>query len=451
MVNEDSQSGNSDCSGSESGEKRNIVSNLRRASDRRTVLKATGLAGLTATAGCLGGGSGSSGPSGTFKIGVLAPEPEKNPIGASIANSAKLARDELNENGGVLGNDVEVIVKDTKEKPGVGKDKYQDLTVGENVDFTAGVFTSEVQLALMDSIAEQETVHMDTGAATPEASTMVKDDYDKYKYFFRTGPVNSHFLGQNMVDFASQNFSEMGWDSVYVLVEDYAWTKPVQEVVKNKLSEQGVDVKNVKRYAASTEDFSTIYDKIENSGADAAYVAMAHTGTPAILQWAKQQRPFEFGGIHVPMQLPSYYSAVKGACRYAITQNSATPTAEVTSKTVPYANAYKKNFEKFPVYTGYITYDAVHQYAQVAEDQDSRKADDIISGLEDSSFTGTAGTIRYYGKDEEYPHDVVYDKTGENGVQPLWLQWQEKSGSGSQVAIFPDDIATGSYKTPPWI
>lgn len=451
MVNERSQSTDSGCSGNERGEKRNIVRRTRGAADRRTVLKATGLAGLTATAGCLGGGGG-GGPTGPLKVGVLAPHTgTENPIGNSIARSAELAAEQLNEDGGVMGNDVEVVIETTNEEPQRGKDKYQELAVGESVDFTTGVFTSEVLLNLMDSIASQGKVHMTAGAATPEAATMVKDDYEQYKYWFRTGPINAHYLGANMVDFAEANFSSMGWESVYVLVEDYKWTEPVQEVVGNRLADAGVDVVGSKRYAGGTKDFSTIYDQVEGSEADAAFVAMAHTGSAAIVQWAKQQRQFEFGGIHVPMQLPSYWGLVNGACRFGVTQNTATPNSEITSKTVPYADAYHEKVGKYPVYTGYIAFDAVKQYAQAVENAESRDPDDVVSELEGMSYTGTAGTLRYYGQDADYPHDVVYDENGEDGVRPLWLQWQQGGESGEQVAIHPDSVSSGSYEKPPWV
>jgi len=454
MVNEGSQNDGGRCSGNEAEGERNIVSSVRANADRRTFLKGTGAVGLAASAGCLGGSSSGDAPSGAFKVGVLTSHTgTENPIGNSIARSAELAAEELNANGGVLGNDVEVSVKTTNEQPQRGKTKYEELTVSENVDFTTGVFTSEVLLNLMDSIASQQKVHMTAGAATPEASTMLKDDYEKYKYWFRTGPVNAHFLGANMVDFAEANFSDMGWDSVYVLTEDYTWTEPVDEVLRNQLADAGVEVAGMKRYAGETSDFSTIYDQVEASGADAAFVAMAHSGSTAIVQYAKQQRPFAFGGIHVPMQLPSYWGLVNGACAFGVTQNTATPQSEITEKTVPYAEAYKGKVGKYPVYTGYIAYDAVMQYAAAAESADSRNPDDVVAELESSSFTGTAGTLRYYGKDEEYPHDIVYDESGENGVRPLWLQWKpnENGDGGSQTAIYPDSLASGSYDSPPWV
>ncbi|MFD1512348.1 ABC transporter substrate-binding protein [Halomarina rubra] len=444
---------------------------------RRAFLKATGagVAGVT-LAGCVntgdggdeggdGGGGGTDGGGGgggsdgnttgtttgtasggnlpsSVKVGVLAPEPGTNPIGASIAQGAELAAMQLNEEGS--GPEFEVVVKDTKEKPDVGRSKYQELTLSEEVDLTTGIFTSEVLLAVLDDISSQQTVHMTTGAATPEASARVNEDYENYKYHFRTGPLNAYQLGVNMVDFLSAKQSDLGWESVAVLVEDYEWTKPVSQALDDNLSDSGVEIAMRERYASGQENFTPIYDQVESSGADAAFIAMAHTGTPAVVQWAKEQRPFEFGGIHVPMQLPSYYEATSGACNFGVTQNSATPKSEVTDKTVPFAESYNEEFGSYPVYTGYITFDAIKQYAQVIQQTGSVEADDVVSGLEQSSYTGTVGTVEYYPKDDEFAHDVVYE---EGKVNPVFMQWQD----GNQEVIYPNNLATADYAKPSWI
>ncbi|MWG35974.1 ABC transporter substrate-binding protein [Halomarina oriensis] len=435
---------------------------------RRRFLEATGagVAGVT-LAGCVStggddGGGGDGGSTGdtdsgggtttgtasggslpdTVSIGVLAPEPSSNPIGASIANAAELAVTQLNEEGS--GPEFEVSVKDTREQPDEGRSKYRELTIGEEVDMTTGIFTSEVLLAVLDDIANQQTVHMTTGAATPEASARVRDDYESYKYHFRTGPLNAYQLGVNMIDFLEAKQSDLGWESVAVLVEDYEWTKPVSQALDDEIDRAGVEVAMQERYASGTENFTPIYDQVESSDADAALIAMAHTGTPAVVQWAKQQRPFEFGGIHVPMQLPSYYEATSGACNFGVTQNSATPQSEVTEKTVPFSEAYNEQYDSYPVYTGYITFDAVKQYADVVQQAGSVEADAVVSGLEESSFLGTAGTIEYYPPDNEFAHDVVYE---EGKVDPVFQQWQD----GNQEVIYPDDLTTADYQKPSWL
>ena len=111
---------------------------------------------------------------------------------------------------------------------------------------------------------------MTTGAATPEASKRVRENYEQYKYFFRMEPINAHFLGVNMVDFVEAKAADLGWESVAVLVEDYEWTKPVSAVLDEQLGDTGVEIGLSTRYASGTENFSPIYDQVESAGVDAA-------------------------------------------------------------------------------------------------------------------------------------------------------------------------------------
>jgi branched-chain amino acid transport system substrate-binding protein len=148
------------------------------------------------------------------------------------------------------------------------------------------------------------------------------------------------------------------------------------------------------------------------------------------------------------MQLPSYYGSVNGACRYGFTQNVATPQSKITKKTLPYANAYKKQFGGYPVYTGYITFDAIKQFATVVEEKQTLSADQLISGLESGSYTGTAGTIEYYPKDHKYTHDLVYKRKAQT---PVYMQWQKKKDGGVQQVFFPNSLETGKYKQPAWL
>jgi branched-chain amino acid transport system substrate-binding protein len=108
---------------------------------RRQTIAAAGAAGAVGLAGCSGGEGGESGGGeGTsgdaadplserdeVRVGVLAPVPSENPIGASIANGAQLAVDQINEEGGVGGAELSLTVKDTKEEPQTGRSRYGEL------------------------------------------------------------------------------------------------------------------------------------------------------------------------------------------------------------------------------------------------------------------------------------------------------------------------------------
>lgn len=419
--------------------------------NRRRFLRATGASAVAAgLAGCRSSGGGGSGK---LKLGVLAPNPGKSPTGTSIKRGAELAVKQLNENGGVNGRTVELISKNTGGEASTAKQKYQTLTLGEGVQATFGVFTSEVLLTLMDQIAEQGKIHMTTGAATPLSARKVSQNYEKYKYYFRTGPLNGIQLGQNLLDFAGNMFSQMGWKSVALLAEDYEWTKPIYGMLSQELGNRGVDVALRQRYSSDTENFAPIYDDISSSGADAAFLQMAHTGVPAIVKWARDRRQWGFGGIHIPSQLPSFYRQSRGAAAYSVTQNVATPQSELTEKTQPFVQAYQGEYDSMPVYTGYITFDAVKQWANVAANEGTVDTDTVVAGLEKSSYTGTVGTIEYHNKGHRFAHDVIYSP---GKVNPVYQQWQPEDpaniqAGGKQEVIFPTEFKTADYKQPIWI
>ncbi|MEF8807786.1 ABC transporter substrate-binding protein [Natronomonas sp.] len=423
--------------------------------DRRTFLKATGAgAAGTALAGCLGDGGNGNGNGGgggvpdTITLGALGPS--DSPMGDSIFKSAELAVSEINDDGGIAGADVELSTKDTKDDPGTTRQVYQELTTGENVDLTVGIFGSEQLLSIMGNISNAQTPHLTAGAATPEAPQRVADDYEANKYWFRVGPVNSVHLGELQIQFAVDKFEDMGWDKVAFLAEDYKWTEPITSTIKEELeSKADIEVTDVKRLSEGTEDFTPVYDELEEENVDGAYTALAHIGTTALVQWAKQQREFGFGGIHVPTQLPSFYEATEGAAISTFSQTTATANSEVTDKTVPYASAYEEEYDSLPVYTGYSAYDAVYIAKEAIESAESVNGADLVSTLEeDISFTGTSGVIEFNGPDEEFPHDVRF---GEDYAQGVYFQWQaNEDGEGEQRVLWPDRLAETEYQSPPW-
>lgn len=412
---------------------------------RRSFLKTTGTGvAVAAAAGCLGDLGGSGGGLGdTIKVGAMGPA--DSPFGSSILRTAELAGAQFNADDGIGGAEVEVITKDTKDDPGTTRSVYQELIEGENVDLTVGIFGSENLLAILPNIAQNDVLHLSTGAATPEATRKVSEDYDRFKTYFRVGPVNSNFLGQSMVQFAGDMFDEMGWQRVAFVAEDFKWTQPLSDIVPGSLQDEvAADVVVNQRISEGTEDFTPVYDELESEDVDGAFTALAHIGSVSLVQWAKQARPFGYGGIHVPAQLVAYYDAVEGAAESVFTQTSATPRTELTDKTVPYAEAFNERFESFPVYSGFISSDAMELFRIVAEEANSTSGEDLVPLIEDISYVGTTGTVEFYGRDHEFTHDV---KFGREFVQPVYIQWQ----AGEQEVLWPPRHATSSYQPPVWL
>ncbi|MEF8829617.1 MAG: ABC transporter substrate-binding protein, partial [Haloarcula sp.] len=392
-----------------------------------------------------GGGS----VSGPIDIGLLAPLPGSFPGGTAMANAGEMAAEELNANGGVAGADVNVIVKDTELDPSQARTGYQELILQDEVDMTTGVYSSESFLNIMDVIADNQVLHMSSAAITPQMNNRVGEDYERYKYLIRVGPPNGFNLGRNMVDFIEDRFSEMGWNRVGLLVEDIEGFVDQVNTVRDGLENSDVELVEDISFSSGQEDFTSIYDRFENSDVDGAFVFMATVGTQALVQWEQQERPFGFGGLNAPMTAPGYWDAVDGACQYAWTYASACATSEITEKTKPFVEGYNERYGANPGYLGYTTYDAIKMWAQAVENTGTLNQEDLISEVESMSYTGVTGVIEIQGTDDEYPHDPVF---GDDYVKPIKFQWQEdEDGGGIQKTIWPSDVQTGEYQKPPWI
>lgn len=422
---------------------------------RRQFLKvvSTG-AVMTGLAGCIDSGSndGSGGDGsleGPIKIGTLSPTKEQV-YGVTIPNGARIAVEELNKNGGVLDKEIELVVKNTEGDAQTAKSKYRELALQDEVDLILGPLASESSINVMSEIASHQTVTMNPAASTERIIDQVNKDYDSYKYLFRVGHINSYHQAINMLDFAEQYFGEMGWDSVAYISEGRSWSETQHDVISDQLADVvDAEVTEILRYSGDTEDFTSIYDRIEESGADGMFASTAYKTVTAVSQWAKQQRPFGFVGNHTGLMPSMIYSALEGAAEYSASLSlGSVPGVEFTDRTGPFQETYSQKYDGYPSYPAYSSYDSVLMFAKAVEEANSLQPESTISKLESMVFDGSSGVIEFYGPDSDYRHDTMY---GPDRVYPVWFQWQKQNGSGKQVPIWPEEYATSEYQKPSWI
>lgn len=420
--------------------------------NRRQFLKVIGASGImTGVTGCTDMGSNNDGGGdidGRIKIGTLSPTQEQI-FGVAMPNGAKVAAEEINENGGVVGGDLEVVAKNTENDPQKAQSLYRELVLEEQVDVVLGPMGSEAAINLLPVVAEQEVLTINTGAGSERICQSVGEDYEKYKYQFSTGPLNGHYQGVNMLDFAEAYFSNLPWDRVAYVSEGRAWSEAQHKMISEELANTvDMEVTEIIRYSGDTEDFTSVYDRVEESGADGMFSSTAYTTVTAVTQWAKQQRPFGFLGNHTSLMPSNIYGALEGTPKFTASVNyGSVPGVEVGPKTLEFQDLYDEKYGGNPTFTAYNAYDAVHMFAKAVKNTESLSTSETIPELEGMSHGGAAGTIEFYGEGETYRHDVKY---GEDLYNPVWFQWKEQDGNGVQVPIWPDDVAEGEYVQPSW-
>ena len=127
----------------------------------------------------------------TIKIGVS--QPLTGAFAASgnyVAWGARIAEEEINKAGGVLGKKLEVIARDDGGKPGDAVKIAEEMVVKDKVVMIGGTFLSHIGLAVTDFAAQQKVFFL---AAEPLADQIVWEKGNRYTFRLRAS-TNSQAL-----------------------------------------------------------------------------------------------------------------------------------------------------------------------------------------------------------------------------------------------------------------
>src|SRR6201982_2367074 len=129
-----------------------------------------------------------SGPAGaqTIKIGVN--EPLTGAFAASgtyVVNGAKIAADEINAKGGVLGKKIELVIEDNKSNPTEAAAVAEKLINSDKTPVMMGAWGSSLTLAVMPKLMEYET------PMGVETSSSGKITTSGNPYIFRISPPSA--------------------------------------------------------------------------------------------------------------------------------------------------------------------------------------------------------------------------------------------------------------------
>ncbi|MDB5532388.1 MAG: transporter substrate-binding protein, partial [Hyphomicrobiales bacterium] len=271
----------------------------------------------------------------TIKIGV--PTSVQLQVGRGTQNAAKLAAEEINAKGGVLGRKLEIVVADETENPEQGIAAIKKLTADDKVNVLIGGYTSGVTLAQLPHISSAKTIYIGVGAASPAITAKVKSDYDNYKYIFRAFPINAAHQARALVDFINGKLKgEMKLGKIAIVGENAKWVQDLVPILKKGATDGGTEVKLAEFFDTSTSDFSPLFAKVKDSGAQYLIVILSHASSDIFVkQWHDAQVPIPIGGIDVKSQDADFFTRVSGKAN-AETVGMFAIRAPLTPKTIPF-------------------------------------------------------------------------------------------------------------------
>ncbi|HYB74132.1 MAG TPA: ABC transporter substrate-binding protein, partial [Candidatus Sulfotelmatobacter sp.] len=205
---------------------------------------------------------------GPIKVGHLTPRTGfLAPLGEYAVMAARMAVDEANEKGGVLGRKVELITEDS-QNPGVAKQKVIKLIEKDKVDVLVGEINSASGLAISEEAQRYKVVYINTGFNTDVARG------EKCKrYMFHVEGCNTMYT-KTVGRWLLREKKIARW---YFLTADYAFGQDLLRVSRRFLLENGGTDLGNDMVPTDTKDYSPYIVKLRNIKPDLVYLNLAGT------------------------------------------------------------------------------------------------------------------------------------------------------------------------------
>lgn len=322
----------------------------------------------------------------TIKIGGLGPLTGPLAIyGVTATNGSKLAFEEINKNGGILGKQVEFVLFDEKGDSTEAVTAYNRL-VDEGVVALVGDITSKPSLAVAE-IAAQDNMPMITPTGTQFNITEAGPNVFRVCF---TDP----YQGVILANLAKNNLKA---NTVAIMVNNSSdYSDGVAEAFIKEAERLGLKIVAKEGYAEGDKDFRAQLTKVAATNPDVLLVPDYYEQVALITTQAREVGvkstfigPDGWDGVAKALD-SSAYGAVENS--YFTNHYSVEDTNE---KVQNFLKAYREKYKDEPSAFSALSYDAAYLMKDAIEKAGSTDKDAIVKAMKESDFAGVTGHLRF--------------------------------------------------------
>jgi branched-chain amino acid transport system substrate-binding protein len=164
------------------------------------------------------------------KIGMVEPlSGVYEKLAAAEVEGARLALEEVNQHGGILGREARLLIEDSANDIAIGVAKTRQLIDRDQADFILGDLNSAVALATMRVTAEKRKLHIVTGGHTDE----ITGSHCSWNVFriCKSATMEANAIADTLIEKFGKRW--------YFLTPDYVYGAALQAAFERKLREHG--------------------------------------------------------------------------------------------------------------------------------------------------------------------------------------------------------------------
>jgi branched-chain amino acid transport system substrate-binding protein len=229
-------------------------------------LQAVSVTGFLALglAACGGGDSGSGSDSKEpITIGASLPlTGEFSQPGTAAQQGYQLWADMVNKNGGLLGRDVKLVVKDDASNQNTVVSDYNALISQDKVDLLLGTFSSLLNLPASAVAERNQMVYVEPAGGSPEMFSR------GFKYLFFAQQATADKQGKVFAEWLTKLPEDQRPKTAAYPVLDDPFAAPTANGIKKILEAAGIKTVYEQTYAIDTKNFDTIVNGMKGANPD---------------------------------------------------------------------------------------------------------------------------------------------------------------------------------------
>lgn len=322
--------------------------------------------------------------------------------GAYQTNGAKLAVDEINNTGGVLGRPIQLLIEDNQSTNPGSVLAISKLVSGGNITALISTVRSTQIQAVAPTVKKAE-LPMVFGGTDPGLT------HSGNPWIFRARPSDSY----SAKVIAEYGVTTLGLKKWAIVHSTDSFGNGGKNALVESLKSLGVTPVLIQGFTSNSQDLTPIVLAIRQSGADIVSTYIANSTDVGL--FAKQLRQLGLKVAWVGSPSVSTETAMNLAGQalydsYSIADFAADSSAEAKD----YAKRYKDTYKVDPDFYSAWAYDAVHLLALAIKNANSTKPDDIRKALH--GIKGYRGVEGVYNYDENgdglHGYNIVKNENG---------------------------------------
>lgn len=322
----------------------------------------------------------------SIKIGGMGPLTGSAAIyGTSIENGAKLAFEEINSNGGVLGKKLEYISLDEKADPIEAVNAYNKL-IDSGVSAIIGSVTSKSTLAVAE-IASQDGIPMITPTATQIDIT--KEGSSVFRTCF-TDPYQGSVLAKFSKD-------KLNAKTAAILVNTSSdYSDGITKAFIAQANKEGITIVAKEGYSENDKDFKAQLTKIKGENPDVLMIPEYYEQSALIATQAREVGikstfigPDGWDGIIKALD-PSAYTTVDNS--YFTNHYS---SEDQNERLQAFLTKYRDTYKEEPTAFSALAYDTVYVLKSAIESANSVDKSELVEAIKKTDLDGITGHLTF--------------------------------------------------------